>query len=162
SIAFDYSRIRLSRLDTELSPQMVLDHESLWPERVERATLTDSDRANGYAAGRIVMLDTRSTNGAGLDVDSLDARISVPIQLAAGRLRMYADATYQMKNRTHQLFQSDVDYAGYVDGPLKWRANGGFDWSMNAVTLGANLQYYDSSLLRPVSPEVPGTDVEVQ
>jgi len=148
----DYSRIRLIDLDVGLLPDTVLEHENFWPERVIRAPLTDADRAKGYTAGRILILDTRRTNGAGLDVDTLDTHVQWPLRVTGGRLRLYADATYQMKNLSRSLFEPEVENAGYQDGPLKWRVNGGVMWSTAQVTIGANLQYFDSSVLRPGPP----------
>ena len=48
-----------------------------------------------------------------------------------------------------------MNFAGYRNGPLKWRANGGADWSTKQLTVGANLQYFGkySILLPSADPE---------
>lgn len=143
-LAFDFSRIRRTRDVFGLSTEDVLAHEDAWPERVTRAPLTDADRARGFTAGAITEIDTRATNGASLSVDALDLHSSWPLQLLGGRLRFYADGTWYLQKEEKSPFQSNLNYAGYRGGPLKWRANGGFDWSTERLTLGANLQYFDS------------------
>jgi outer membrane receptor protein involved in Fe transport len=147
TLAIDYSRIRRTRDFLNPTSQFILDHEQHWPERVTRAELTDDDRALGYTGGRVTALDARFMNGAGLQVEAVDARAEWPVSLLGGRMRFYAEATYHDKNRTTALLQSDIHNEGYLNGPLKWRANGGFDWSNDRVTVGANLQYFGSSLV---------------
>ena len=128
-IALDYSRIRKTRDVLGLLPQEILDHEEMWPERVTRAPLTDADRASGYTAGAVTTVDTRFMNAAGQEVDAFDSRTEWPMSFLGGRLRLYADATYHKSNRGTALFRDSTQNAGFKDGPLKWRANGGLDWS---------------------------------
>jgi iron complex outermembrane receptor protein len=163
-LAIDYSRIRETQVDLLLLPDDVLTNEDALPGRVTRAPLTDEDRAKGYTAGRVIMLDTRDINGAGVDVDAIDARAEWPLALASGRLRLYAAGAYQMNNRTRVLFKPDIQHAGYQDGPLKWRANAGADWSSARLSLGANLQYFGSYFIFPsgLSPDVNDLKAQIQ
>jgi outer membrane receptor protein involved in Fe transport len=146
-LAIDFSRIRETRDLLSLTPDLVMAHEDFWPQRVIRAPLTDADRAKGYTAGRVIVIDTRDMNGAARNVDAIDAHAEWPLRFLNGRLRLYADATYQMNNREMGFFQPDMQSAGYFNGPLKWRANGGVDWSTDRLTIGTNLQYFGSSLV---------------
>lgn len=141
-LAFDYSRIRKDRDVTGLSREDFLEHEELFPGRVIRGPLTDEDRALGYSGGPVTVLDTRFVNGAGLEVDAFDSHAEWPLVFLDGQLRLYADATYQKSNRKTALFREAVQYVGFKDGPLKWRANGGFDWTKGSLTAGINLQYF--------------------
>jgi iron complex outermembrane recepter protein len=145
--AVDYSRVHRTRDLVRPDPAEILAHEDTWSGRIERAALTDADRANGYTAGRLTLLDTRIGNGGSVIVDALDMHASWPLPLFGGRLELYADATYHIRDTQKAPFQPDVESAGYRQGPLKWRANGGFDWSTERVTLGANLQYFASYLV---------------
>jgi iron complex outermembrane recepter protein len=147
AFALDYSRIRRTRDIQSFSEDDIIAHEETWPERVVRAPLTDEDRANGFTAGRVTTLDMRYANGGALEVDAYDLRADWPMALFEGRLRLYADATYHKRNVQKQLFQPDVIWAGYREGPLMRRANGGFDWSKDRLTIGANYQYFGSSLI---------------
>ena len=144
SLSIDYSRIRRTRDVFGLSDIEVMEHEDELPGRVVRAPLSDEDRALGYTGGRVLEFDTRYFNGATLEVDAVDARAEWPIAWLGGRLRLYADATYLLNHRMKGPYQDDVQLAGFVNGPLKRRANGGLDWSTDRLTLGANLQYFGS------------------
>ena len=161
SLTIDYSRIRETGADLILMDEDVVSHEDFWPGRIKRAPLTDEDRAKGYTAGRIIMLDTRDANGAALDVDVVGARVEWPMTLAGGRLRLYAEGSYQVNNLRRALFQPGVQRAGYQDGPLKWRANGGGDWSNERLSVGFNLQYFGSYFIFP-SGDPANNDTEVQ
>jgi iron complex outermembrane recepter protein len=46
-----------------------------------------------------------------------------------------------MRNVAKGLFRPDQRREGYREGPLRWRANGGFDWSNAWLSVGANMQY---------------------
>jgi outer membrane receptor protein involved in Fe transport len=152
-LAVDFSRIRKSDdIFIFTSFDIVMAHEDFWPQRVTRGPLTDADRARGYTGGPVTVLDLRATNGASLLVDALDVQAEWPLPLLSGRLRLYADATHQLNNRQQELFEPAVHYAGYLNGPLKWRANGGFDWSKDPLTVGANLQYFSRSLVLQAAP----------
>ncbi len=141
-VSVDFSRIRKSGDALPLHAQLVLDHEEIWPERVTRAPLTDQDRARGYTGGRILMLDERATNAGSARIDSIDGRLDWPVPLLGGKLRFYGAATVQLTNERPLLFQPDEERVGYMGGPLKWRANGGADWSAGRTTIGVNLQYF--------------------
>ena len=146
--SLDYSRIHRARdVNPAYDISEILAHEDDWPERVLRAPLTDADRANGYTGGRVEVLDGRQKNDATHDVEVFDASVEWPFELFGGRMRFYADATYQKLNDTRSRFKDVVHWAGYIDGPLKRRANGGFDWSARQLTVGGNLQYFGSTLI---------------
>lgn len=141
-VSVDFSRIRKSGDALLLHTQLVLDHEEIWPERVTRAPLTDQDRARGYTGGRIIVLDERATNAGSGKIDSIDGRLDWPVKFLGGKLRFYGAATLQLTNERPLLFQPNEERVGYRGGPLKWRANGGADWSAGRTTIGANLQYF--------------------
>ena len=162
-LGIDYSRIRRTRDHLMFSSlDVILAHEDYWPERVTRAPLTDEDRAKGYTGGRVTALDARDTNGAGVDVDTLDGHFAWPLHFRDGRLQLHADATYHMSNRQKALFQPDVQTAGYRIGPLKWRTNGGVDWSTQRLTLSANAQYFGSYLVTQQGANAPMNSYAIQ
>jgi outer membrane receptor protein involved in Fe transport len=143
-LSIDYSRIRRTGEPYLYTISEVLAHEDHWPARVTRAPLTDADRASGFAGGRIEFIDVAHSNDGALTTDVFDLRAQWPLSLWGGRLRLYADATYFKSNIRSATFTPDVSLEGYFDGPLERRANGGFDWSRNDLTVGANLQYFGS------------------
>lgn len=141
-LSADYSRIRRSGDVIAFFTEQLLANEALFPDRVIRAPLSDADRALGYEAGPITMIDTRSMNGGTLSVDTLDLRAEWPLSFLGGRLRLYAEATRYFDQTRAGLLQPTFQLAGYFDGPLEWRANAGLDWSIGDLTLGTNVQYY--------------------
>lgn len=140
--SLDYSRILKTNDVQGLDPYMVVEHESDWPERVRRAPLTDEDKARGYTAGKIIAIDHSAINGGRRDIQTLDARLDWTFPLPKGALRFYGDTTYNLRNVQKSLYRDDVRTDGYLDGPLKWRANGGVEWALDSLTIGANIQYY--------------------
>lgn len=141
-LSLDYSKIHRDRDVVLMDQATILAHPERWPERIARGPLTDADRARGFTAGPITMLDARAMNAAGLKVEAIDARAQWPVSLAGGELRFYADATYYMRKTRSALFQTSIEESGTRYGPLTWRANGGFDWTDGVLTLGANIQYF--------------------
>lgn len=141
--SLDYSRIRRTRDVAILDDQDVLDHEDELRGRVVRAPLTDADRALGYTGGLVTLLDASAANAGSLSVDSLDARADWNRPLLGGALHMYAAATLQLRGEQRGPFQFREELIGYYGGPLKWRANGGIDWTRGSSAIGANLQYFD-------------------
>lgn len=146
-ISVDYTRIEkrdeIFRFHTgDIS--YFLQHESEFPDRVHRAPLTDADRAKGYTGGVITAVDTTSFNIGRTLVEAVDIQGDYLFpSTRVGDFRLRAAATWQphLKRRTDP--QSGViDYVGYADGPLEWRANGGGDWSMGATTVGFNVSFY--------------------
>jgi outer membrane receptor protein involved in Fe transport len=152
-LTFDYSRIRKTGDVFIPSDQLVVDHEDFWPQRVTRGPLTDSDRARGYSAGPINMLDSSAENGAGLKVDTIDARLEWRTPLFGGRIRLYGDGTYYLRNVQTTPFQADVDRVDFFENPLRVRANAGADWTFGDLTVGANVQYFGR--YRIFSPTLP-------
>jgi iron complex outermembrane recepter protein len=148
-LTIDYSRIRRTGDIIVVEWDALLAHEDEMPGRVERGPLTDDDIALGYTGGPVTMLDIRPANRGSLEVDTIDARVEWPMTFQGGRLRLYAEASNQMRNVVRELFRRESPRVGYFGGPLTWRANGGFDWTRDGLTLGANLQYFSSySVLR--------------
>lgn len=159
--SLDYSRIRRTGDYSRLDETIVLANEDMWPERVVREPMTDADRAQGFTGGRIVELDTRGMNGGTLTVDTLDARIDWTVPFVGGTLHSYGAATWQMRNRRKPLFAAVRERVGYADGPLRWRANGGAEWTFGRTMVGANAQYFSRHLT--MSWETPdGAPVETQ
>jgi outer membrane receptor protein involved in Fe transport len=148
-LSIDYSSIRKTDDVFRPTQQLVIDHEATWPERVVRGPLTDADRALGYSAGPITVLDTRAANAAGLKVDTIDAHLEWRPRLLDGRLRLYGDATYYVRQVQTAPFQKEVELVGLLGRPLERRANAGAEWSIGSVTVGANVQYFGSYRIYP-------------
>lgn len=140
--SIDYSNIRRTGDITGLSFFDIVAREDELPGRVIRGPLTADDMALGYTVGPVIAIDARLMNGAALDMEAIDLRAEWPLVVLDGRLRLYGDATYHMHNSILDPFQSNAERTDYLHGPLRWRANAGFDWTRGDLTLGANVQYF--------------------
>ena len=141
-VSIDYSHIRRRGDYLTLDPDTVLAHEDYWPQRVTRAPLTDADRAKGYTVGAVTMIDARATNGGRLDAEAIDGRLDWTVPAGSGTLHLYGSTTLQLRETEYALFQAPQAYVGFIDGPLRWHANGGGEWTVRRTTIGANVQYY--------------------
>jgi iron complex outermembrane receptor protein len=159
--AVDVSRIKRTRDFMTPSAQEVIDHEDFWPERIVRLPLSDADRALGYTGGRIHTFDARAHDGGSLEVDALDVRAEWPVDFLDGRLRLFADATYHMRNTVKGLFRPDQRRDGYKEGPLRRRANAGFDWSNARLGAGANVQYLGNYQIILDNERTDGDDLHI-
>jgi iron complex outermembrane receptor protein len=146
-VSVDYTRIdKRQEIVNFHSGDMTyfLAHENEFPGRVTRAPLTDADRAKGYMAGVVTAIDTTSFNIGQTFIEAIDAQGDYLIPTRhLGDFRLRAATTWQPRlRRKADPGSAVVDYVGYADGPLTWRANGGLDWSKGATTVGFNVSYY--------------------
>jgi outer membrane receptor protein involved in Fe transport len=148
-ISLDYSRIRRTRDVYSLTGDLVLANEERLPGRVVRDPLTDADRALGYTGGRITTIDATPINAGRLLVESIDGRVDWPFPFRGGTLRLSGAATLQRRHVRSSPFDADLELVGYRSGPLRWRANGGGEWTTGRTTIGANLQYFNRYRLLP-------------
>jgi iron complex outermembrane receptor protein len=146
-VSIDYTRIETSGGTAAASvtlEQYLLDHESEYPSRIQRAPLTAADAAMGYTGGVVTTINYSTLDKATSAADIFHFEVDDRLGWGAASLRLYARATWE----PHLRFQSDptvpvFDVAGDLDGPLKWRANLGLDWGLGPWTAGANLQIFD-------------------
>ncbi|HEY9235128.1 MAG TPA: TonB-dependent receptor [Phenylobacterium sp.] len=148
-LTVDYSGIRKTRGIFAPDMATILQFEHLWPQRVTRGPLTDADRARGYTAGPIVALDARRDNSARAEFDMIDASLDWRAALLDGRLRVYGEGAYYLRQRSITPIGSSANKVNYLTSPLAQRANLGADWSIGQVTVGANMQYFGSYRIIP-------------
>jgi hypothetical protein len=146
-IAVDYTRIDKRREIVAFHNgdyPFFLANEALYPGRVARAPLTDADRAKGYTAGVVTAVDTSSFNIGKTIIDAVDVQADYRIPTEKfGDFSLHAAGTWQPRLARKMNDDSPaVNSAGYADGPLKWRANGGINWQRGALGLGLIATYY--------------------
>jgi outer membrane receptor protein involved in Fe transport len=150
-LALDYSLIRKTGDVFRLNANTVLANEDRFPGRVIRAPLTDADRALGYTGGRVITIDDRSINAVNVTAELIDGRLDWDLSALRGTLHLYGAATLALRDFQRGPLDAGIDFVGYRDGPLKWRANGGIDWTRGATTVGANLQFFDRYRVYPTT-----------
>ncbi|MEP9360090.1 TonB-dependent receptor [Sphingomonas sp. KR3-1] len=141
-VSIDYSRIRRTGDPVWIDSAYVIANEERLPGRVTRLPLTDADRARGYTGGVVTMIDARTMNLGTFLSESVDARFDWILPFADGTLRANGAATFQIHNISHSPLDPPEEVAGYQGGPLRWRANGGPEWTRGRTTLGMNVQYF--------------------
>lgn len=147
-LSIDYSRIDKRGEVTffDENTASLVTNSADFPDRVERAPLTDADRALGFTAGRIVRIDARARNEGRTILEVLDAQLEwiLPIDWR-GEFRAYGNAAWYLSFRKRTAPGAPwVQHVGYTDGPLAWRGNLGLEWSDGPLLIGVNLQYFDS------------------
>jgi len=121
----------------------VLAHEALYPSRVVRAPLTDADRAQGFTAGAVALVDTTAMNVGRSIAETVESSVNYRRQLAGGDVSAYLRGTWQLSYRRRGDPERPwLETVGYSDGPLRLRAFAGVQWSRNAFSTGVNARYY--------------------
>lgn len=144
-ISLDYSRIDRTREVTGFPLTLAgLLSATDYAGRIERAPLTEADRQAGFAAGRIIRVDTTALETGRTRSESLDAQLDWATSLGPrGDLRLYARATWQTElRRRGRPDQPWKSYVGYADGPLAWRGNAGATWSRGPFAVDLNVQHF--------------------
>lgn len=146
-LSVDYTRIdKRDEIVTfhTLDSAYILANESRLPGRVTRALLTEADRAKGYTAGVVTAIDTSSFNIGTTLIEAIDVALDYRLPTETlGDFRIRAAATWQPRlTRRNDPESAAVNAAGYADGPLNWRANGGIDWQYGPLDLGISATYF--------------------
>jgi outer membrane receptor protein involved in Fe transport len=123
----------------------VLASEGFGSSRVIRLPLTEADRALGFTGGIVSEIDGRGVNPGRSVVKVLDLNVEWRLTLGSGSLLLHGRGTWLPSLRRRgsdrdPWFQS----AGFADGPLEWRANGGIAWSGRGSTVALTAQYFGS------------------
>ena len=160
--SLDYTSIRKRDEISVLSPEYLMRNANRFPGRVERAPLSDADRARGYTVGAVTRLDVSMINLARSEARAVD--VQADYRFAAGRFGTFAPflvATWQPTLSREALPGSgSVNEAGYGEllrngttrGAFnKLRTSTGLAWEYGALTVETQLQFY--SRYRITSPD---------
>lgn len=142
-------------------PGMIAD-ESIFPGRIVRGTATPEEAAKGWA-GPITFVDLTLLNIARAKTKSWDVQLDYHFPTAnLGMFDFYALGTWNRYNVTQtKQGEPSIDDAGFSGGVPHYRINAGMTWQRGPMTLGWNLQYFDSYLTYPAFP-APLTDDQLQ
>jgi outer membrane receptor protein involved in Fe transport len=151
-LSIDYSVIRKSGEIRAIDPTILLSNEDRYPGRVIRGPNLPTDAPG--EPGPITILDFTLLNVARTEVKTIDFNLDAETDLGRGFLaQFYGNATRFLSLRTKNLRGDPfVEYAGFYDGPLKWRANAGMVVTLDRLELGWNVQYYGPYSVRSADP----------
>lgn len=147
-VSLDYTRIVKTNEIGNLSVDQLFAFEDHLPGAIVRAPLTPADQALGYTGGVVQQIDRRLQNIAGKRLAAYDLQADYTIKTTSwGDFQAGAAVTYQPDFSSKPF--SDVGYTQLVGtvSQLKWRGNGGLTWTNGRLSIGWNLQYYDSYLI---------------
>jgi iron complex outermembrane receptor protein len=157
-VSLDYLRTDKSQEITDFASsnvQYFVDRESQYPGRVQRATLTAEDLANGDMAGAIIRVDTSALNVGRSIAESIDLDADYRRDLAGGvaglRLAYVWQPSYRRRTDPEGAW---LEYAGFHDGPVRHRAVASAEWSKGRLAVGVDTQYvgsYSVQIADPVS-----------
>ncbi len=146
-LSVDYTRIRKTDIITVPSPQVVVDNEAYFPERVVRAAPVPGDP---YGVGVISTMDVSAFNLARALVEACDVALDYSYETrTAGRFSVFAQATWQ----PHFVTQAspvapELENVGITTAnPLKFKANAGLSWQRRNWTAHWQVRYFDSYLV---------------
>jgi hypothetical protein len=177
-VSVDYSAISVKREPYRSAPGVfdydeekamaqvasALAAESSSPGRVERAALTDEDRALGFTGGVVTSIDGRGLNEGRSRLQIVEVQVDWLHRTGRmGDVRLHGNGTWQPSfKRRASATAPWVQAAGQADGPLKWRAQAGVDWSFGRTTVGLNAQYFGSYRpTRSTAPPAYNTQIEL-
>lgn len=145
----DYSLTKKRNEITTVNLTDLLNNPDLFPGRVIRAPLTPADAAKGYTGGEFISINTAQINLFRSRVSSYDFQADYDFKVGGlGDIHLYGAATYQPElKRQLSATQSFVNRAGFADGNVKWRGNGGVTLRTGPFVFQYNAQYYDSYIV---------------
>ncbi|MGY2735076.1 TonB-dependent receptor [Sphingomonas sp. UYP23] len=143
-LSIDYERLDLSHeISSAYGLNYYLAHPDAFPDRIQRAPLTDADRAAGFSVGEIQQIDTTAMNIGRARVQAVDAALDWTMRFGLNAVRFHGAATWEPEvSQQASPDAPSVETVGYNGGPLEWRANGGIEWTGRGFGLGIDGQYY--------------------
>lgn len=143
-ISVDYTKITKTNEITALTTDQLFAVEDLFPGEIVRAPLTPADQALGYTGGVVTAFSiARAQNIARKVVEAVDFQLDYTRQTPLGEFQVSTVATTNLAFESKILPTTPrIDAVGYANGPMKWRANFGLDWSRGRWFAGWNVIYY--------------------
>ncbi|MEJ1962749.1 MAG: TonB-dependent receptor [Gammaproteobacteria bacterium] len=143
-LSVDYTRIRKTDEISAIDLDFMIQNPEFYPGRVVRGPALGDG-----LPGPITYLDMSLTNIDRTTVQAYDFQLDYAVRTdSVGSFDFYTLATMQKDySRRLTVISPDLNSVGFRDGPLKWRGNAGIDWSRGALSLGWNMQFFDSYLV---------------
>lgn len=162
-VAASYWRVEVEERVATFLPQLVLENEERFSERVLREAPTPADVAAGVP-GRIVSIDASRVNFGLLETSGVDVQLSYIVDTPIGRFAPSVAATWVEKYEAVQVPNTPpVERVGIANtsGTIpKWRGTATLRWSKGALASAVTARYvdgYQDATLSgtPVEGEIP-------
>lgn len=144
-----------------LGAQTLLNLESLWPERVERAPLGIGD---AHSVGKVTAVLTGTINSSWRHSQNWNTSLDYTWnECLGGRLEAYARMIYFARYDRRILPTTSIVNEleapdDTVSGLMRYRANGGVSWTGSRFGGGIDLRYYHARRLPEVEWASQGAD----
>jgi iron complex outermembrane recepter protein len=141
-ISVDLTSIRKSDEVLNLPITFFLANEKAFSDRIKRGPNLPGDAPG--TPGPITSVDTSTLNLSKSRLKAIDFQVDYDLKdTSIGDLHFYGVATHTKELSLRALpGDPSVNRAGFFEGPLKWRANVGVDWSSGSWSAGWNTQIY--------------------
>jgi hypothetical protein len=147
SVDFTHIDYKHQWFSTDSAIPYLIARQNDFPGRVQRAALTDADRAAGFTVGPITRIDASDITLYRSRVDTVDLDVSYDLAARFGDIRLYGSATwtpnYAVRTSPLNPWQAT---AGTAEGPIRWRGSLGTVWRRGQIEIGVNSQYVGSYL----------------
>jgi len=143
-IGFTYWSISQKNRVLTLHPGLILENESLFPDRVLRADPTPADTAAGWP-GQILRIDTRAINYGELRTNGIDAMVTAGFETHVGRMSPSITATwtnsYQISDLPNTPAVERVGVANFNGTVPRLRAVANLLWERNPFSASIAARY---------------------
>ncbi len=139
-IGADYNFIDKQNNIASLSPQVMVDNEAVFPDRIIRDAAVPGDP---FGVGRITAVNTSPVNLLRAFNEAVD--VSVKFRKGTNRWGSFdfnALGTFGLKNARKTVINTPfVDYVGYPGYPLKFTGNATVMWDYRRWNVGWSMRY---------------------
>lgn len=159
--SLDYTRIEKDHNITAMTPQQVIDNESVFPDRVTRGPKLPGDPADW--AGPITLLNGTLVNLSKAKVEAFDVQLDYSRPTTLGDFSGFFLATWQTSYETQLLPSTPtVENVGIGNFPLDFKGTAGLTWKLQHWTAGWTVQMFDSYLTADPSLASSGPVIQRQ
>jgi iron complex outermembrane receptor protein len=148
-LSLDYWRIKQDLRVQRFTPNIVVNNESTFPDRVIRGAPNAADVAAGRP-GRILEVNSTSANFGGVETDGVDMKADYRFETSIGIFDTGLSATYVNNFDASTLpGQPALERAGRAGGISlggsvpRWRGTGSIAWSLHGLQLSTTGRYID-------------------
>lgn len=150
--SLDYTRLKKTNNISSISEALLLQYESMFPDRIQRGPRLADDPAGWL--GPITYIDTSTVNAASSRLDNLDMQLKYGLDLDNGsHLEFWGNATWTLKAEQQLLpglaptNQRGIAAAGGRSLPLNFRGFYGVDFEHEGWGVGWTVRHYSSYLM---------------
>lgn len=155
-LSVDYTQIKKTNEIVGIDYELLFLRPDLYPGRLVRGPALGDG-----LPGPVTYLDVSLVNIDRTEIEALDFQLGYSLWSDRyGSFYLHGIASRQLSSSRRVSPQSAMqNHVGFLDGPLRWRGTLGLDWMYGALSVGWNMQYFDSYLI--YERDAPPSDVDL-